>query len=274
MKDWLHERTAVTPHKLALIIGEQRWSYGELNQMVNATCAKLQAAGVQPNDFVAVLLPNGLAYVCLIHALARLGAVLVPLNDRLAPNELRWQLAHVEAQWLVTDRKIEWLIVNCKLLMVNETWQEQVSFTIHNSPFTIHNYQAIVFTSGTSGKPKGVMLTFANHFYGATASAYRLGVQPDDVWLSVLPLYHVGGLAVIFRSCVYGTAVSLHTRFDLEKINHDLNTNRITLISLVPTMLHRLLNSRSHWPASLRLILLGGAAATPALVTRANNLPR
>ena len=279
MYDWLHEQTAVSPNKVALIIGDQRWSYGELNQMVNATCAKLQAAGVQPGDFVAVLLPNSLSYVCLIHALARLGAILVPLNTRLTPAELRRQLEHVAAKWLISNENFaqtvdELLIVNCKLLMVNEAWLQSTPLTINHLPFIINNYQSAVFTSGTSGKPKGVLLTFANHFWSANASAYRLGIHPNDIWLSVLPLYHVGGLAVLFRSCLYGTAVSLHTRFNPEKINQDLDTNSISLISLVPTMLRRLLQARTFWPASLRLILLGGAAAPPELVQRANALPR
>ena len=279
MYDWLHERTAVSPNKLALIIDDQRWSYGELNQMVNVACAKLQSEGIQADDFVAVLLPNSLSYVCLIHALARLGAILVPLNTRLTPTELRWQLEHVTAKWLISNENFsqtvdELLIVNCKLLMVNEAWLQSTPLTINHLPFIINNYQSVVFTSGTSGKPKGVLFTFANHFWSATASAYRLGMHPNDIWLSVLPLYHVGGLAVLFRSCLYGTAVSLHTRFNPEKINHDLDTNPITLISLVPTMLRRLLQNRTFWPASLRLILLGGAAAPPELVQRANVLPR
>ncbi len=276
MQDWLTSRAQATPDKLALIIGEQRWTYHQLNQMVNAVCARLQTAGVQAGDFVAMLLPNGLPAVCLVHALARLGAILVPLNTRLTPSELRWQIKHVNATWLLVDKiSSELSIKNCEQLIVKESWLSlKGSFTIHHSQFTIHNYQSVVFTSGTSGKPKGVLLTFANHFWSANASAYRLGIQPNDLWLSVLPLYHVGGLAVLFRSCLYGTAVSLHTRFDLPTINHDLDTNPITLISLVPTMLHRLLQSRTDWPASLRLILLGGAAATPELVERANTLPR
>ena len=145
--------------------------------------------------------------------------------------------------------------------------------TIDHCPLTIDNCQAIVFTSGTSGKPKGAMVTFANHFWSATASAYRLGVSPDDRWLSVLPLYHVGGLAVLFRSCLYGTAVILHNRFHLPTINASLDNDHPTLISLVPTMLRRLLNSRDNWPPSLRLILLGGAASPPDLIKRANQLP-
>jgi len=276
MRDWLHERTKASPQKLALTIGEARWTYAELNRRVNGVCRRLLTAGVQPGDRVAVRLENGLAYVCLVHALARLGAVLVPLNTRLTPAEMTWQIEHVGAKWEVADEKQEELsIVNCELIIVNDSWLAgDDEFTIHNSPSSIHNSQAIVFTSGTSGRPKGVPLTFANHFWSATASAYRLGVLPDDLWLSVLPLYHVGGLAVIFRSCLYGTAVDLHPRFDLDAINQALDHKPISLISLVPTMLHRLLSTRNHWPARLRLILLGGAAAPAELVRQANVFPR
>ncbi|MFQ5398043.1 MAG: o-succinylbenzoate--CoA ligase [Anaerolineae bacterium] len=274
MNDWLTERAAATPQKLALIFGEERWTYGELDTAVSHLAAHLHQHGVRPGDFVAALLPNSPLYVCLVHALARLSAALVPLNTRLTPAELQWQVDHVSAKWLVTSEKNKETI-NCEQLIMNNEWLKgNASFTIHHSQFTIHNSQAVVFTSGTSGRPKGAMLTFANHFYSAMASAYRLGVQPDDRWLSVLPLYHVGGLAVIFRSCLYGTAVILHPRFQLDAINHSLDHDAPTLISLVPTMLYRLLGSRSHWPASLRLILLGGAAATPELIKQANQLPR
>ena len=271
---WLQARTQTSPHALALIYGEERWEYAKLNRRTTALAAHLTAQGVQAADRVAALLPNSPLYVCLIHAVARLGAVLVPLNGRLTHPELTWQIEQAGCQWLVTDEELS--IVNCQLLIVNEMHLEAASdpLTIHHSPFTIHHYQAILFTSGTSGKPKAVPLTFANHFYNAMASAYRIGTLPHDLWLSCLPLYHVGGLAVVFRSCLYGTAVDLHPRFDLEAINQSLDNNPITLISLVPTMLYRLLQSRSHWPASLRLILLGGAAAEPELIEQANALPR
>lgn len=274
MFDWLTERARQTPLKLAVVIGTRRWTYGELDTAVSHLAAHLYTQGIRPGDFVAALLPNSFEYVCLIHALARLGAALIPLNTRLTPAELQWQVDHVGAKWLVTDQE-KGEIVNCGLLMVNgDVLQSASPVTIHHLPFTIHRLQAIVFTSGTSGHPKGAMLTYANHFHSAMASAERLGVQEDDLWLGVLPLYHVGGLAVIFRSCLLGTAVSLHPRFDLDAINHDLNNHPITLISLVPTMLRRLLETRTSWPASLRLILLGGAAAPAELVERANTLPR
>ncbi len=282
MQDWLTERVAVSPNALALIIGEEHWTYAQLDGLVNGVYGRLQQEGVQAGDKIGVFMPNCLEYVSVIHALVRLGAVLVPINIRLTEVEAAWQIEHVGCRFVLYTERPDWLMVNRQWLMVNDSWLEPTDFTIHHSQyfdaaqrrFTIHNLQAIVFTSGTSGKPKGVQLTFANHFYSAMASAYRLGVLPDDLWLSCLPLYHVGGLAVIFRSCLYGTAVDLHTRFVLEEVNQALNTKPITLISVVPTMLFRLLETRSFWPDSLRLILLGGAAASAELVTRANNLPR
>ncbi|MCB9422530.1 MAG: o-succinylbenzoate--CoA ligase [Ardenticatenaceae bacterium] len=271
--DWLAARAAATPEKLALIINNKQWTYHQLDGLVSQMAAHLVKRGIRPGDFVAALLPNSLVYVCLVHALARLGAVLIPLNTRLTAAELQWQIDHIGCHWLITLEKAEG-IMNCEQIIMKPEWQQMpVSTPIHQSQFNMHQLQAIVFTSGTSGQPKGVMLTFANHFWSAIASSYRLGIDPDDRWLSVLPLYHVGGLAVIFRSCLYGTAVILHQGFHLNQINHSLDNQQITLISLVPTMLYRLLQSREHWPASLRLILLGGAAATPELIEQANALP-
>src|SRR5690606_1225655 len=117
---------------------------------------------------------------------------------------------------------------------------------------------AIIHTSGTSGRPKGAVLTAGNFFYSAMASAYHLGHAPDDRWLCVLPLYHVGGLSIIIRGILHGVTVDLMPRFELEAVNQALDTLPVTHISLVPTMLHRLLESRTTWPASLKMILLGG----------------
>lgn len=274
--DWLTARAYASPDKLALIIMDKQWTYRQLDGLVNQMASYLTGKGVRPGDFVAVLLPNSLEYVCLVHALARLGAVLVPLNTRLTAAELQWQIEYAGCKLVLYAAETEnkWLTVNSQRLMINDDWHNEQSISIYHLPFTINHLQAVVFTSGTSGRPKGAMLTFANHFWSATASSYRLGIDPADRWLSVLPLYHVGGLAVIFRSCLYGTAVVLHHGFHLNSINHSLDTQQITLISLVPTMLYRLLQSRTHWPDSLRLILLGGAAATPERIQQANHLPR
>jgi acyl-CoA synthetase (AMP-forming)/AMP-acid ligase II len=104
--DWLTERVNATPEMTALIIGNESWTYGQLNVLVNAACQKLFASGVQPGQVLGVLMPNGLAYVCLVHALARLGVVLLPLNTRLTPAELDWQLTQTGCDWVIRDSSV------------------------------------------------------------------------------------------------------------------------------------------------------------------------
>jgi o-succinylbenzoate---CoA ligase len=281
MQDWLSARVEAGPDALALRFEGKDWSYRALDAMTQQLAAQLHAAGVQQGDHVAVLLPNCPAYIALIHALARLGGVLIPLNTRLTGDELRWQVNFTGARYLVHSEETATQArpladEGCTLLDVAEM-VEGGGESPPPLPLDLEAIQAIVFTSGTTGQPKGAMLTYGNHFWGANASLYRLGLQTNDRWLSCLPLYHVGGLAVIFRSCLYGTAILLHSRFDVDAFNFSLENEEVTLTSLVPTMLYRLIQSRQgrSWPASLRLILLGGAAATPELLeqARAEGLP-
>lgn len=279
MENWLAARTKASPNALALIIGKQRWSYAELNHLVDI-CAGHLAEIVSPGQHVGILMPNNLAYVCLIHALARVGAVLVPLNMRLTVPELVWQIDRGDCRLLVTNtvtssQASSLAARGISLISAEDLFNPATSSDlIVAHQFTLENPQAIVFTSGTSGQPKGAVLSYANHYWSAVSSAFRLGLHKEDRWLSCLPLYHVGGLAVILRSCLYGTAVILHDRFDEEAISSSLDRQAVTLISLVPTMLLRLLNYRRDrsFPASLRHVLLGGAAASEELYQRCRKL--
>lgn len=265
--DWLRARAQASPHALALMMGAERWDYAALDGLVDQMSHWLTTAvGLPTNGRVGVLLENSLEYVCLLHALVRLGQTIVPLNTRLTTAEINWQVDHAACGLVLASA--DGATADVRRVPV-------VGWQIPAPPcpaVPAPSPQAILFTSGTTGQPKGVVLSMENHFYSALASAYKLGVQADDVWLSCLPLYHVGGMAVIFRSCLYGTAVDLHPRFDLAAVNHALDTWPITLISVVPTMLHRMVQTRTQWPTSLRLILVGGAAATAELVQAANQL--
>lgn len=269
--DWLRWRAKATPTHLALIFDQQRWSYAALDHLTDQLCHWLKTLNLPTNKRIGVLMQNSPEYVLLIHAAARLGLTLVTLNTRLAPAEVAWQIEFTECTLILVDAQNREK-VDPKLTRQAPTAHQLTSVTSPTGqpsrPPTNHQ-QAIVFTSGTTGRPKAVPITFDQHFYSAMGSAYRLGKQDDDIWLSVLPLYHVGGLAVIFRSTLYGTAVDLHPRFDLTEINVALDQKAITMISVVPTMLYRMIETRERWPESLRLILVGGAAASPELVVAA-----
>jgi O-succinylbenzoic acid--CoA ligase len=127
---------------------------------------------------------------------------------------------------------------------------------------------SIVFTSGTGGRPKGVLLTWANLEAAAGSSAEVLEHGPTDVWLTVLPLYHVGGLSILIRSARQGGAVVLD-RFDANRAAVHLRQGGITLVSLVPTMLSRVLAVDPGPFPDLRAVLLGGGPVPASLLARA-----
>ena len=270
--DWLSARSKASPEKTFLHIDQETLSFDEVNRLVSAACHLIQQrADIKHGDKVAILLPNGLSFILTTLALMRLRAVSVPLNTRLIPTELAWQVKNA----------------NCRLLICNADTRSQTkdiavdaldlppiqaSDALHDSiesgALDLAEDFAIIHTSGTSGKPKAAVLTYGNFYHSASASASRLGVLPNDRWLCVLPLYHVGGLSVILRSLLYGTAVELMP-FAIDKVNLALSERAISLVSLVPTMLQWLLDARQQeWNPQLRLILLGGEAPSTALIAR------
>ena len=124
-----------------------------------------------------------------------------------------------------------------------------------------------MFTSGTSGRPKGARLTVGNLWHSAIASALFLGHQRDDRWLAALPLFHIGGLSIAIRSCIGMIPMALQGQFDPERTLHAIG-NGASLVSVVPAMLPPMLEIQRDepWPQTLRCVLLGGSAAPPPLV--------
>jgi O-succinylbenzoic acid--CoA ligase len=273
MLDWLAHRAEISPEHTALMYRGESWTYADLNRRVATMCARLAQVGIKAGDHVAVALPNGLEYVGLGHALARMGAVMVPLNVRLISSETIHQIKQSRVRHVIATRSTreaaEFWEGNPLLV---EDLTEAVEFSDWLSrPLDLEAVQGIVFTSGTTGQPKGAMLAFANHLWSAQGSAYRLGTLPEDRWLACMPLYHMGGQAIIFRACLYGVPIVLHDGFDVERVSLALDEDRITMVSLVPTMLHRLMEYRGErpLPESVRCILIGGAAASKQIVDEA-----
>jgi O-succinylbenzoic acid--CoA ligase len=196
-----------------------------------------------------VTLPAGIEFGELLHATGKLGAVFVPLDPRAPDAELRWQLEDCAARVLVDEP-----------LSGDEKGVELRSRT---DPDATHS---IIYTSGTTGQGRGIALSHANHDASAHGSAHNLGVDPDDRWLCPLPLFHVGGLAVLLRSAVNRTTAVLHPAFDAGAVAAALAAGEATLTSLVPTMLSRLRDAGLESAPGLRAILLGGGPATRELL--------
>jgi O-succinylbenzoic acid--CoA ligase len=232
-----------------------------------------------------VLLGNGLDFVQIVHAVSLCGARLLPLNTRLTPEELAGQLLASRATHFVygagelgkraraASRQvpgIDGAAFEDGRLDAREdgSCEEALAERVG-----LGEVFAVLFTSGTSAAPKAVCLTYGNLRASALAAAIHLELRRDDRWLACLPLFHIGGLSILMRNALLGSPVLVHERFDPEQLSAAIDDG-ITHVSLVPTMLGRLLDVRGERPApvSLRGILLGGAGATPLLLERARKL--
>ncbi|MBI5503727.1 MAG: AMP-binding protein [Deltaproteobacteria bacterium] len=286
---WLWQRARLTPSAAALHFGGEvhdratcdascRFDYAALAREAEAVALRLLWLGVARGDRVAACMASHPRLVALAHAAQKLGAVLVPLSTRLGAAELGTLLAHAEPRLLLLDATAPLrgepggLARGAVCLDVHDALDRVAIAKSAALPSHIDAQAAwmILYTSGTTALPKGVVLTSANHFAAATASRRRLGHGAGDVWLATLPLYHVGGLAILARAVLEGSSVDLEDGFDIERVRSAIEDGPATMISLVPTMLARVLDSlRGRAHARLRCLLIGGAALSPALARKA-----
>ena len=272
MPEWLRQRARLSPDRLALICGDDRWTFAQLDRRVSAVAGRLAAAGVGEGGRLALLARNGSGFVQIVHAVPRLGAALVPLNVRLTADELAWQIRDVDAACLVYDdpnaknaaelKKIAPAVTHLPLAELTERGEdgraEGVDLALERVDLSaVHS---VIYTSGTSGRAKGAMLTFGNYFWSAMGSALNLGLRGDDRWLACMPLFHVGGLSIILRGVIYGGTVLVHESFDADAVNGAIDAEGVTIVSVVATMLRRMLEARGEgsYPDSLRCVLAGG----------------
>ena len=233
LEDWLTSAARARPDHPAVVAGGVDVKYAELDERATRVARALAARGVEPGERVRVSHPSGIAFAELLHAVPRLGAVFVPVAAVHPPQPA--------------------------------VGSSQADVPLHAS----HDPGAVftvIHTSGTTGEPKPVELTFGNHAASAAASADALGVDPGDRWLCPLPLHHVGGLGVLVRCAINHTTAVLHERFDAERVKRTLDAGQVTLASLVPTMLVRLREAGLRQAPNLRTIALGGGPIPAGLL--------
>lgn len=261
MRPWLAERATVAPHSPALVTAGRRRTFGQLAERADRVARGLAARGVRPGDRVATVLETSGALIEVVHAVQRVGATLVPLNPRLAPAEVTRALAVVRPALVVEDPA-------ALDAAAPASGSALLDVLRPDDPSTI------VFTSGTSGVPKGVVLSHANHAASAAGVCARLAVSAADRWLLCMPLCHVGGLAIVLRSARVGFPVVVHPGFDPEAFVREVADERVTIVSVVATMLARVLDIAEAEPgalATLRCVLVGGGPLPATVLARARS---
>jgi O-succinylbenzoic acid--CoA ligase len=258
--DWLRSSARRFPGLPALVCGDRVTSYAELEAAADDVAATLAAVGVGGGDRVAFWAEGTPAAVAAVWGIPRAGAAAVPLGTRLLP---------IEAMALT------------RAVGVRALWGPGPDLDLPR-PVGGHGWPAtggggppnpgarfVIMTSGTSGRGRPVILTGANVAASAGASRARLGNGPGDRWLCPLPLHHVGGLSVLWRSAREGGTVVLEERFGAAGTAGLLASGSIAFASLVPTMLRRVLDHHPGPFPGLRAVLVGGGPADRALLARA-----
>ncbi|HWF36847.1 MAG TPA: AMP-binding protein [Solirubrobacteraceae bacterium] len=250
LEPWLLRAAAVNPDGVALETPAATLTYAELAARARAAAGVLAARGVGAGDLVAVTLAPGADFAAAVHGCLLLGAPAVPIDLRLTAAEREARMRGVAAA-------------------VGEPLDGPPLGDV--PPHHADAVAAVMHTSGSTAAPKRVDLTYGNWLWNALGSAVALGLDPDERWLCPMPLAHVGGLSILLRSTIYATTVVLPGRFEVEAVTRELSDpgRGITLVSLVPTMLSRLLDAGLEHPPTLRWALLGGGPIPPALLSRA-----
>lgn len=268
--DWLSYQAAVNARALALKFFDQTWTFADLDEAVARTAGALRTLGLRSGDRLAFSLAPGPHAVMVVHAALRLGLTLVPLNTRLTPAELQPIVIDADPSCLITDAPLLGLAVSCRVVTWEEVRQCSAVRPVPGGDLHPEELAALVYTSGTTGTPKGVEITVGNIWASAVASGLHAGIEADDRWFHAMPLFHVSGLSILYRSVVHGSGIVLAARFDAAETVRSLHRDRITLLSVVPTMLRRLMDATSGpLGPDLRMVLLGGAPASPSLVQEA-----
>jgi o-succinylbenzoate---CoA ligase len=242
LDNWLAQRSQSCPERTALVADGAEVSYAELEAEATWVARRLAAHGMRRGSTAALTMHPRREQVVLLHALMKVGARLLPLGPRLTEAE-RAAIVAAEEPIVDLDDAGELTQTEADLPLLGEHDMDEICCRI--------------LTSGSTGAPRPISLSYGNFLWNAVGSGFNIGVEPEDRWLCCLPLSHIAGLGIVMRSVIYGTAAVVHDGFDVDRAAAALESDRITVVSVVATMLTRLLEAGADLSGP-RAILVGG----------------
>jgi long-chain acyl-CoA synthetase len=280
----LSESAKTDPNHPAIILDSFKFTYGQLDALSNQVASSLKAAGLEKGDRVGLMLPNVPQFPMAYFGILKAGGVVVPMNVLLKAPEVKFYMGDSDARYLIVwedfagealkgiaDLKDVTTFVAQKpgSAELPDGTQSFMELMAGDPRFDIEATQGddtavILYTSGTTGKPKGAELTHLNLFMNAHMVSHVFGSGPDDVTLAVLPMFHSFGQSSVMNVAVHvGSTLTLVPRFEAAKVLEVIQRDRVTVFPGVPTMFFALL----HYPeadkydlTSLRIAVSGGAA--------------
>jgi long-chain acyl-CoA synthetase len=279
MQDFLWNNELRRGNKLALVCGDRRQTYSQLAARVRRMANALNGMGIRPRDHVAVLSSNSIEHVEIVFAIASMGATWVPLNTRLAASELSFIIENSEAVAVIysgdllpvveqIDRKVgdvRWWVSIGDKAAIGENYEQLIERGADRpSDVTVspEDLFTVMYTSGTTGRPKGVMLPHRSFFLGTIYSSLALKAVESDVKLQAVPQFHAGGQIYQLTYFATGSTIVILPRWDSNAVFDLIERERVTIGSFVPSMILMLLEEpriRKTDFSSLQRIVYGAA---------------
>lgn len=276
---WIQERARLAPGRPAIVDEERELDFGEFEARLARAAAWLAAEGTRPGDRVALLLANRSAYLELVFAAARIGAIAVPINTRLAPPEVAELLEDARPRLLIHEATLAPL-VEASLTQTRgdapRAYAVGGDADLYEAALAAHaphpgiaavspeDPMILMYTSGTTGRPKGALLPHRKTFYNSLNAQLFFGCTQEDRVLTVVPLFHSFGLLILALPALYcGATVVLQSYFDPSAVWAAIARHRVTYFGGVPTMFGRLqdaLDAQRPDVSSLRFLFTAGAA--------------
>lgn len=295
----IEQRAREHPERPLAVVGDRTWSYGHVDRQASSFAAALSELGLGAGDRIAVNLPNGIEWIVALLAAAKLGAVVVPVSPQLSSHDLRYQLRHAEASAVVTIerwggvdylQRFEDLLGDLPDLQYvvtvgdEDLWYDDRIFQFEDlvssgsgrpvpQPATRDDAQdlAVVYTSGTMGKPKGVRLSHHALVENAVRTAEVLELSPEDRVLAVVPFFASFGFSMMVGTIAAGATLVLLPTFDAAAALALMVSARVSVLHGVPTQFHLLMREEAFDPSRLRALrtgIIAGSSVSEELVRR------
>jgi fatty-acyl-CoA synthase len=291
---WVQRWSELHPDKPAVIFEGDTINYACLHRRANKTSCWLQAVGIEKGDRVAVMLNNGIEFIEIFLACSRLGAIFVPLNARVSARELDYYLRNSRPRLFIYEHAYGHVVnaIDLKnilppmvLVAVGAcenpdilNYKKETTVFQGKQPFLTKTLgpsdpeepQVIMYTSGTTGQPKGTVLSHRKTFFNCLNADIFFQLHFDDIMLIFLPLYHSGGLFIQASPAIYkGATMVIHSRFEPLKVYNDIEKYCVTKLLGVPTVYRALIDvekEKRRDISSLKTCAAGGEKITPELI--------
>ena len=261
----LSTTTQAFPNNLAVICGDKQYAYAQVKERVDKLACSLSDIGIVKNDKIAMIHKNCHRFLEAYFAAAKIGAILVPINYRLAPNDFVFILNNSKAKTIIASPDlVSWIferrneIPLVRNIILTENIENTGHFKGHLEYETLlksatsekkpgpdikeTDIAQIYYTSGTTGKPKGVILTHKNNRVHAEGTISELGLSSKDRWLHVSPMFHLADAWAVWSITKVGAAHVMVPSFDPEMVLQAIEEHKVTLSNFIPTMLNILVN--------------------------------